>query len=183
MPVPGDFLMLLVNSQRLHEPGDRIAEQTIAAIKDAKVYKDAVLLVDEQGERELTTKGPPPDAAKTFRPFREEGDGLPGQVQRIVTTVSKKRDTAANPNLRAIVIWPERELSSASDLSALKEFAESDTGPLSILCPDADPTVARRIAKAIAPEDGGEGRITVRCPKSPELTVHIHDIIHAGDSQ
>ena len=181
-PVPGDFLMLLVNSQRLHEPGDRIAEQAVAAIKGENVYKDAVLLVDEKGERELTTEGPPPEAAKTFRPFREEGDDLPGQIQRIVTTVSKKRDTAANPNFRAIVIWPERELSSASDLSALKALAQSDTGPLSILCPDADPAMARHIAKAIAPEDGAAGRITVRCPKSPELTDHIHDIIHAGNS-
>lgn len=179
-PVPGDFLMLLVNSQRLHEPGAGITEQTMTAIEGEKAYKDAVLLVDEVGERELKAGGPPPEAANTFRPFREEGDNLAGQAEKIASTVARKRDTAENPDLRAIVIWPERELSSSSDLSALKTLARPENGPISILCPDADPTVARRIAAELAPTSGGKGRVTVRCPKTPELKHHIRDIIDSG---
>lgn len=179
--VPGDFLMLLVNSPRLHEPDDNITERTVAAIKGAKAYKDAVLLVDEKGERELKPGSPPPEDAKAFRPFKQGSDDLSGQVQRIVATVAKKRDAAANPDFRTIVVWPERELSSAADLSALKGLMHSDAGAISILCPDADPTVARRLAKALGTPDGGSNKVTIRCPKTPELTEHIHDIIHAGD--
>jgi hypothetical protein len=182
--VPGDFLLLLVNNQRLHEPGDRITERTMAAIKGEKeCYKNAVVLVNEQDEQELKPDGPPPDAARSFRPFKEGSDDLQGQAQRIVKTLSKKRDIAENPDPRAIVIWPERELSSASDLSALKTLAQSDTGPISILCPDADPAMARRLAKALEAGGGGSGRITIRCPKTPELKEHIQDIIQSGEGQ
>jgi hypothetical protein len=182
-PVPGDFLMLLVNSQRLHEPDDRIAERSLAAIKGEKAYKDAVLLVDEHGERELKPGGPPPDEDNAFRPFKEGGDDLSGQVKRIVTTVAKKRDIAENPDLRTIVVWPERELSSAADLSALKALTQSEAGSISILCPDADPRMARRLGKTLEAHDGDSARITIRCPKTTELTEHIQDIIHAGDTK
>ncbi len=101
-------------------------------------------------------------------------------MDRIATTVGEQRDLAENPGLRAIVIWPDRELTASSDLSVLKTLAESDTGPISILCPDGDPTMARTLENALESESGGDRKVTVRCPKTSELPSHIYDIIHAG---
>jgi hypothetical protein len=182
-PVPGDFLLLLVNNQRLHEPDDAIAANVTQAIKDEKAYRDAALVVNENDESELKQGGPPPDPAQTFRPFSKEHEDLSGQVQRIVDTIAEKRDNAATERLPTIVIWPERELSSAANLEALAALGQDGGGPISILCPDADPEKARRLAAALRPPQGGKERITVRSPKTPELVEHIRDVIHGGKTQ
>ena len=179
-PVKGDFLLLLVNNQRLHEPADAIAAHVVEAIKDEKAYRDAALVVNENDEVELKQGGPRPDAAQTFRPFSKEHEDLSGQVQRIVDTINEKRDNAATDRLPTIIVWPERELSSAANLEALAALGQDGGGPIAILCPDADPEKARRLAAALRPPEGGKERITVRSPKTPELIEHIRDVIHAG---
>jgi hypothetical protein len=178
--VPGDFLLLLVNNQRLHEPDDAIAANVVKAIKDENAYRDAALVVNENDEAELKPGSPPPDPAQTFRPFSKEREDLSGQVQRIVDTIKEKRDNAATDRLPTIVIWPERELSSAANLEALAALGQDGGGPISILCPDADPEKARRLATALVTPHEGNERITVRSPKTPELVEHIRDVIHAG---
>jgi hypothetical protein len=179
-PVQGDFLLLLVNNQRLHEPGDAIASKVVEAIKNEKAYRDAAFVVNETDETELKTGAPPPNPATTFRPFSREDEDLSGQVHRIVDTIAQKRDLAAKDRLPTVVVWPERELSSAADLAGLAQLAADGGGPISILCPDADPEKARRLAAALQPPEGAKDKVTVRSPKTPELVEHIRDVIHAG---
>lgn len=177
--MPGDFLLVLVNNQRLHEPGDKVAENVIKAIKDEKAYKDAAVVVNERDDAALKAGGPPPDPEKAFKPFAKENENIDGQVDRLVETIAEKRTNAANPNLRAVVVWPERELSSASSVEGLSKLVREAGGPISILCPDADPEKARRLATALNAEAGG-GEVTVRSPKTAELVEHIQDVIHGG---
>lgn len=180
-PVPGDFLLVLVNNHRLHEPGDKVAENVVKAIKDEAAYKDAALVVNEHDDAALQAGGPPPDPEKAFKPFAKENENIDGQVDRLVKTIAQKRTNAANPNLRAVVVWPERELSSASSVEGLSKLVREAGGPISILCPDADPEKARRLATALNTEAGG-GQVTVRSPKTAELVEHIKDVIHGGAS-
>jgi len=179
-PVKGDFLLLLVNNQRLHEPGDSIASKVVEAIKDEKPYRDAAFVVNEQGETELKTGSPPPSPSATFRPFSVQDEALPGQVQRLVETIQAKRDSAATDRLPTVVVWPEREISSADDLAPLAALAAQGGGPISILCPDADPEKARLLAAALQPPEGAKDRVTVRSPKTPELVEHVRDVIQTG---
>jgi hypothetical protein len=178
-PVPGDFLLVLVNNQRLHEPGDKVAENVVKAIKDENAYKDAALVVNEHDDAALQAGGAPPDPEKAFKPFAKDRENIDGQVDRLVETIAQKRTNAANPNLRAVVVWPERELSSASSVEGLSKLVREAGGPISILCPDADPEKARRLATALNAEAGG-GHVTVRSPKTAELVEHIKDVIHGG---
>ena len=177
---PGDVMLLLVNNQRLHEPADEIAPRVGEAIKGEKLYRDAALVVNEtdaDDEHALMKAGdPPPDSEQTFRPFNKKNDGLSGQVQRIVETIDFHRKAAENPGMRAIVVWPERELASATELAPLARMAESNGGPISVLCPDADPTKARQLAEAL---QRGGADITVRSPKSQELIFQVKDVLHA----
>ena len=178
---PGEVMLLLVNNQRLHEPADEIAPRVGEAIKGEALYRDAALVVndtDSDDEFAVMKPGdPPPDSEQTFRPFRNKQDGLSGQVGRIVETIEFHRKTAKNPGMRAVVVWPERELASATELEPLARMAESDGGPISILCPDADPVKARQLSKAL---QAGGADITVRSPKSQELIYHVKDVLHAG---
>lgn len=182
-PVKGDFLLLLVNNERLHEPGDSIASKVVEAIKDEKPYRDAAFVVNEKDETELKVGSPLPSPSATFRPFSREGEDLSGQVRRLVETIREKRDSAATDNLPTVVIWPEREISSAADLAPLAALAAQGGGPISVLCPDADPEKSRLLAAALQPPEGAKDRVTVRSPKTPELVEHVRDVIHAGRRQ
>ena len=173
-------MLLLVNNQRLHEPADEIAPRVGEAIKGEALYRDAALVVndtDSDDEIAVMKPGdPPPDSEQTFRPFRNKQDGLSGQVGRIVDSIAFHRKDAENPRMRAVVVWPERELASATELEPLARMAESDGGPISVLCPDADPVKARQLSKAL---QAGGADITVRSPKSQELIYHVKDVLHA----
>lgn len=177
-PVEGDFLLLLVNNQRLHEPGDGITESVLEAIRNERAYGNAAIVVNQQGESELKY-GKVPDPATAFQPFGQKGDDLAGQVNRLTETIAAKRENAAKQSLPTVIIWPERELSSAPDLAMLADLAAKGGGPISVLCPDAAPENARRLADALRAPEGAQNLVTVRSPKTPELAEHIRDVILA----
>jgi hypothetical protein len=58
-------------------------------------------------------------------------------------------------------------------------LATDGRGPVSFLCPDADPERARQLAASLVPEAGDGGQVTVRSPKSDELVEHIDDVLDA----
>jgi hypothetical protein len=174
--------LLLVNNQRLHEPADHIVENVVEAIEDKDAYQHSSFILNEHDKVELLGENrQSPDPAKTFRPFSKESEDLCGQVQRIKETIDERCEAAKLERIPTIVIWPERELSSASSVDPLAELSRSRGGPISILCPDADPEKARRLEAALRSADGAQTEITVRSPKTPELVVHIEDILHAGE--
>lgn len=179
-PVPGDFMIFLVNNQRLHEPGDVITDRVREAIRDRRPYNQGAIVVNDEGkETLLTEKSAPPSAEKAFEPFSADRQDLEGQAARVAETIVRKRKNAANPQIRTLVVWPEREFVSAKTLEVFKPLATDGRGPVSFLCPDADPERARELAAALAAEagPGGQGQITVRSPKSEELVEHIDDVL------
>lgn len=179
-PVPGDFMIFLVNNQRLHEPGDVITDRVREAIRDRRPYNQGAIVINDEGrDTLLTEKGAPPAAEKAFEPFSADRQDLEGQAARVAETIVRKRRNATNPNIRTLVVWPEREFVSAKTLEVFKPLATDGRGPVSLLCPDADPERARELAAALAAEagPGGQGQITVRSPKSEELVEHIDDVL------
>ena len=175
--VPGDFMIFLVNNQRLHEPGDVITDRVREAIKDRKPYAQGAIVINDEGkESVLDAKSPPPAVEQAFAPFSADQQDLEGQAARVVDTIVRKRRNAENPDIRTLVVWPEREFVSARTLEVFKTLANDGRGPISFLCPDADPERARELAAALQ-VDGGAGEITVRSPKSEELVEHIDDVL------
>ena len=171
-------MIFLVNNQRLHEPGDVITEQVRGAIKERNPYKQGVIVINGDGKESLLTdKTDPPSAARSFEPFSRDKQDLGGQAAKVVETVTRKRKSAEKPNIRTLVIWPEREFVSASSLDVFKDLAQDGRGPISFLCPDADPERARELAAALTPAAGANAEITVRSPKSAELIEHIGDVL------
>ena len=177
-PIPGDFMIFLVNNQRLHEPGDLITDRVLEAIKDRNPYKQGVIVINGDGKESLLTeKTDSPQMDLAFKPFSRDQQDLEGQTAKVVETVARKRKSAARADIRTLVIWPEREFVSASNFDVFKLLANDSHGPISFLCPEADPERARELASAIKPEDGGGAKITVRSPKSEELVEHINDVL------
>jgi hypothetical protein len=179
-PVPGDFMIFLVNNQRLHEPGDVITEQVRDAIRDRHPYKQGVIVInsDEQ-ESLLTTTAGEPAPERTFEPFSAEAQDLGGQTARIVETIARKRKNAEKADIRTLVVWPEREVVSAPNLDVFKALANDGRGPISFLFPDADPERARELAAALTATTGDAADVTVRSPKSGELVEHLTDVLDA----
>jgi hypothetical protein len=171
-------MIFLVNNQRLHEPGDVITDRIREAIKDRNPYKQGVIVINESGKESLLTEtSEPPAVDRSFEPFSREGQDLEGQTARVVETIARKRKNAENPDIRTLVIWPEREFVSASTLDVFQSLAGDGHGPISFLCPDADPERARELAAALVPKGGGTAEVTVRSPKSDELVEHIDDVL------
>jgi len=176
--VSGDFMILLVNNQRLHEPGDVITEKVREAIKNRNPYNQGVIVINGDGnETLLTEKGEQPSADRTFEPFHKERHDLEGQATKVVETIARKRKNAANSKIRTLVVWPEREFVSASSLDFLHSLAKDGGGPISFLFPEADPERARELAAALRPSGGDNSAVTLRSPKSEELVEHIADVL------
>ncbi len=170
-------MIFLVNNQRLHEPGDVITGQVREAIKDRNPYKQGVIVINGDGKESLLTEQTdPPSVDRSFEPFSRDEQDLGGQAAKVVETVARKRKSAEKPDIRTLVIWPEREFVSASSLDVFKDLAQDGRGPISFLCPDADPERARELAAAFTPA-GANSEITVRSPKSSELLEHIDDVL------
>lgn len=176
-PVPGDFMIFLVNNQRLHEPGDIITDRVREAIKDRNPYRQGAIVINRDGKESLLTEhSEPPSVERTFEPFSLARQDLEGQTRRVVETIARKRRNAENPDIRTLVVWPEREFVSASSLDVFAELGTDGRGPISFLLPDADPERARELAAAIL-KDTGSGEVTVRSPKAEELVEHIDDVL------
>jgi hypothetical protein len=179
-PVPGDFMIFLVNDQRLHEPGDVITDRVREAIEDRYPYKQGAIVINRNGQETLLTgSSSPPASAQAFEPFTLDSQDLVGQARQVVDTIVRKRKNAAKPNIRTLVVWPERELVSGEYGDVFAPLATDGRGPVSFLCPDADPERARQLAASLVPEAGDGGQVTVRSPKSDELVEHIDDVLDA----
>ncbi len=180
-PVPGDALVVLVNNGRLHERGDRIVEQVRAAIATGtnNLYGDAVEILNRAGEDRMTAQGGGPDPAKAYRPFEHDGEDVAGQLKRIEEFVARKRESAAREDLRAVVIWPERDLAAGEGLAA----AGGGAAPISFLLPDADPSSTHELRKALVPREAAPGSVTIRAPATTELKEHIENVLdHAAET-
>jgi hypothetical protein len=178
-PKPGDFMIYLVNDQRLHEPGDVITAQVREAIKDRKPYNQGAIVINADGTDTLLNEdSEPPEAAKAFKPFTASRQDLESQVERVVETIVRARRDSANPDIRTVVVWPERELVSATNLHVFNSLASEGCGAVSFLCPDADPERARALGEAMK-DKVSDGQVTARSPKSDELVEHIDDVLDA----
>lgn len=171
-------MVFLVNDQRLHEPGDTIVKGVQEAIRGRNPYKQGVIVINRDGsESLLTSNGPPPKFEEAFEPFNADAQDLAGQARQVIDTVVRKRRNAEKPDIRTLVIWPERELVSGDFGNAFAAVASDGRGPVSFLCPDADPERARQLAAAMVPDS--DRQVTVRSPKSEELVEHIDDVLDA----
>lgn len=173
--VPGDALVVLVNNGRLHERGDRIVEEIRAAIATDSIdlYDDAVVILNREGEDKMTARGGAPDPAKAYRPFEQAGDDVAGQLKRIEEFVARKRESAEREDLRAVVIWPERDLAAGEGLAP----TTGGSAPISFLFPDADPSYARSMRKGLVPAEAVPGSVTVRSPATEELETHLRNVL------
>ena len=174
-PVPGDALVVLVNNGRLHERGDQVVAQVKAAIsgKPRDLYGDAVVILNREDEDTMTAGGGAPDPAKVYRPFEQAGDDVAGQLKRIEELVARKRESAQREDLRAVVIWPERDLAAGEGLSP----ADGVAAPISFLLPDAEPSAAHGLRKGLVPRDAAPGSVTVRSPPAGELETHLRNVL------
>ena len=176
--MPGDFMIFLVNNQRLHEPGDIITKQVREAIKDRNPYDKGVIVINGDGKESLLTeKSDPPAADRSFETFSKDKQDLESQAAQVVETIVRKRKNAEKSDIRTLVIWPERDFVSASSLEVFQALANDGRGPVSFLCPDADPERARELANGLVPGDGAKTEVTVRSPKSGELVDHMNDVL------
>jgi hypothetical protein len=180
-PVPGDYMLIVVNNERLHDPDNRIVEQVRKALADesAKPYGNGAIILNPTDEDTLTPKGGGPDPAKVFQPFDKEGHDVAGQLKRIEEVVARKREAAANPDLRAVVVWPERDLAAES---GIRPVQGADLKPMSILLPDARASYARDVERGLLPPGVLPGEVTVRAPGERELEAHLVNVIAEGDA-
>jgi len=75
--------------------------------------------------------------------------------------------------LRAVVIWPERDLAAGQGLSP----TTGGSAPISFLFPDADPSYARSMRKGLVPAEAVPGSVTVRSPATAELETHLRNVL------
>jgi len=185
-PVPGDYMLIVVNNERLHDPEDGIVAEVRRALADeaAMPYGNGAIVLNPDDEDALTPTGGGPDPKKTFRPFNEEGHDVAGQLQRIEEVVARKREAAANPDLRAVVVWSERDLATGT---GVRPVAGPDLQPMSFLLPDAAASYARNIERGLVPPGVRPRDVTVRAPRERELQAHLVNVITegvtAGDSK
>lgn len=180
-PVPGDFMLVMVNNERLHDPGDGIVDEVRRALADgtAKPYGSGAIIVNPDGEDVMTAGSGGPDAKKTFQPFGKPGHDVASQLRRIEEIVARRREAAAKPDLRAVVIWPERDLAAGKGVRQVEgEYLQ----PMSFLLPDADPSYVQAVERALIPGDAGARDVTVRAPKEWELGAHLENVISEGKS-
>jgi hypothetical protein len=180
-PVPGDFMLLVVNNERLHDPGDGIVEEVRRALADGATtpYGKGAIIVNPDGEDVLTSDAGGPDPKKMFQPFGKQGHDVAGQLKRVEQVVARRREAAANPDLRAVVIWPERDLAAGRGVRRVEgEYLR----PMSFLLPDADPSYVRAVETALMPRGTPPRDVTVRAPKEWELEAHIENVIAEDQS-
>ena len=175
-PVPGDYMLIVVNNERLHDPNDGIVAGVRKALADesAKPYGNGAIILNPKDEDVLTPTGGGPDPKKMFQPFSEEGHDVASQLQRIEEVVARKREAAANPDLRAVVVWPERDLAAGT---GVRPVAGPELQPMSFLLPDAAPSYARSVERGLVPPTAGPRDVTVRAPKEQELQAHLVNVI------
>ncbi len=180
-PVPGDYMLIVVNNERLHDPGDGVVDQVRRALADesAKPYGNGAIILNPTDEDTLTPEGGGPDPEKVFQPFGQEGHDVAGQLKRIEEVVARKREAAANPDLRAVVVWPERDLASEA---GIRSVDGDNLQPMSFLLPDAAASYARTVERGLVPPGVRPGAVTVRAPRERELEEHLVNVIAESEA-
>jgi hypothetical protein len=112
-----------------------------------------------------------------FKPFAEEGHSIAGQLDRIEAVVSRKREAAAKPDLRAVVVWPDRSLAVST---GVRRVGGDAVRPMSILLPGADASYARSVERSLVASSVQESELTVRAPREDELLEHLTNVILEG---
>jgi hypothetical protein len=179
-PVAGDYMLIVVNNERLHDPSDTIVAEVRRALADekAKPYGNQAIILNPDDEDALTSGEGGPDPKKMFQPFNKEGHDVASQLKRIEEVVARKREAAANPDLRAVVVWPERDLAAKTGVRAVDG---ADLQPMSFLLPDADASYAGAVGRQLMPPGAGLRDFTVRAPDSRELRAHLVNVIGERD--
>lgn len=174
-PVPGDYMLIVVNNERLHEPGAAIVEKVREALADesAKPYDNGAIIINPEGEEMMTATGGGPKKDKVFRPFERAEDDVAVQLKRIEEVIARKREAAQRRDLRAVVVWPERDLASGAGLAPV---ANPEMQPVSFLFPGADPSYARNMRPLVPPRTP-PGAVTIRSTKEEELTDHLINVM------
>ncbi len=180
-PVPGDYMLIVVNNERLHDPNDGIVAEVKRALANeaAKPYGNGAIILNPKDEGVLTPTSGGPDPKKMFQPYSEEGHDVAGQLKRIEEVVARKREAAANPDLRAVVVWPERDLAAGV---GVRPVAGDGLQPMSFLLPDAAASYARNVERGLVPPGVGSRDLTVRAPKERELQAHLVNVISEGNA-
>jgi len=178
-PVPGDYMLIVVNNERLHDPNDGIVNEVRRFLADetAKPYGNGAIILNPKDEDTLTPDGGNPDPTKMFQPFSEDGHDVASQLKRIEEVVARKREAAADPGLRAVVVWPERNLAAGS---GVRPVAGADQQPVSFLLPDAAASYARNVERGLMPPGMVGDDVTVRAPKEQELRSHLVNVVAEG---
>jgi hypothetical protein len=180
-PVPGDYMLIVVNNERLHDPNDGIVAEVKRALADesAKPYGNGAIILNPDDEDSLTPTSGAPDPKKMFQPYNKEGHDVAGQLKRIEEVVARKREAAANPDLRAVVVWPERDLAAGT---GVRPVAGADLQPMSFLLPDAAASYARTVERGLMPPGPPSRNLTVRAPRERELQAHLVNVIAEGNA-
>ena len=180
----GAALLLLVNTKRVHEPQDAVVSQIQEAVEGEAIYRGGAIVV---GREELSQRVPVvtatagiDDDVPAFDYSAASGDTLQHVAERVADEVAFHRRAAGDDDLRAIVVWPDRELPSAEQFAAVRDVINPGRGPFSLLFPDADPGAARALATALV-GDRQPSSASVRSPRSNELAWHIKDILRASN--
>jgi hypothetical protein len=179
-PVPGDYMLVVVNNERLHEADNRVVDEVRKILGDeaAKPYGGGAIIVNPSDEDILAPNGPGPDREKRFRPFAAEGHDVAEQFARVKEIVARKRDAAANRDLRAVVVWAERNLAAATGLGPV---LDDSVHPISFVLPDADPSSSREVQRAVIPPGMPRSTVTVRASRQGELGPHLVNVIAEGN--
>jgi hypothetical protein len=179
--VPGDYLLIVVNNERLHEPGDSIVDSVRQALKDesARPYDNGAIIVNPKGQDGMTATAGGPVKDRMFQPFERAGEDVAAQLERVEQVIAEKREAAERPDLRAVVVWPERDLASGA---GLKEVDGADQQPVSFFFPAADPSFARNMRKLVPPK-AESGGVTVRAPHERELFEHLRNALRQARSE
>lgn len=174
-------MLVLVNNERLHDAGDGIVEEVRRALADgtAKPYGSGAVIVNPDGEDVMTADSGGPDPKKAFQPFGKPGHDVASQLRRIEEIVARRREAAAKPDLRAVVIWPERDLAAGK---GVRQVEGEYLRPMSFLLPDSDPSDVQAVERALVPRDAGAYDVTVRSPKEWELRAHLEHVISEGNA-
>lgn len=174
-------MLIVVNNERLHDPNDGIVAEVKRALADesAKPYDNGAIILNPDDEDLLTPTAGGPDPEKMFKPYSEDGHDVAGQLKRIEEVVARKREAAANPDLRAVVVWPERDLMTGV---GVRPVAGANLQPISFLLPDAAASYARNVNRGLVPPKAGPRDVTVRAPKERELQAHLVNVISEGNT-
>jgi hypothetical protein len=170
------FAVVVVNTARLHEPGNGILEAVWKYLKksEADSFRKGVLIVGPKPPQKVIMGGNLTPSADHFSPLTIEGHGVSAQLKKLVEVVDYVRKENEDSGIRIVVVWPERALESPAALAQLEPVDPRKLGPISFFCPGAGADAGKAILNALVGAGSADVKDqTVRCPDVDELSDHI----------